>query len=105
MKAPDALWLTEYRADRRKHHHRCLFCNRILKDGEAAVHGWKMNGQAVVVAHEACAAEPLHGSPGYLKEDAMRYWSLEGLIRKGYYNLQHEADRLRIDMRDAGAVA
>lgn len=37
MQANAAFWEVAYKADRRGHHHRCRCCNRVLKDGEAAL--------------------------------------------------------------------
>lgn len=49
---PTQCWDAAYSASRRKHHHRCRVCNRILKDGESVImlrvqHGTKAIHRAV----------------------------------------------------------
>ena len=53
------VWNATYVHDRRKHHHRCIACNRIMRAGEEAV--WcrlPTNGRTKVM-HATHADEPV----------------------------------------------
>lgn len=54
------VWETDYRADRRRHHHRCVACNRIVATGERVLMGRPYAVLAdrpspTKVVHVACA--------------------------------------------------
>jgi hypothetical protein len=82
MKRPEPLWETDYRADRRKHHHRCFSCNRILQNGERAIMV-RVDGRATRVAHVTCADRQVPESLRTTRE-IMREWGLSYLKSCGW---------------------
>lgn len=55
------VWEAVYAHARRKHAHRCPFCSRVLKSGEAAVM-WR-DGNKTRAAHDLCANAYEDGAP------------------------------------------
>lgn len=53
------VWETTYRCDRRKHHHRCRVCNRIVKDGEMVLMGYPRGQRGSYAIHASCAHVPV----------------------------------------------
>lgn len=49
---------TAYKADRRKHHHRCLCCSKVIKDGESVLM-WRISASVSRAVHAACASHQL----------------------------------------------
>ena len=60
MKRPDRVWEADYRHDRRKHRHRCRWCNRIVEEGERVLFG-RVAPRRTWVVHVACADIPQDG--------------------------------------------
>ncbi|GBQ32011.1 hypothetical protein HLH34_00025 [Gluconacetobacter azotocaptans] len=75
MRRPDAIWETDYAADRRKHRHRCVCCNRIVQPGERVVMCRINNGTKA--AHVACADRRHVPDAPETTRDIMRLWGLE----------------------------
>ncbi len=63
-----------YKADRRKHRHRCKACNKIIKEGEPAILCRKPNArQGWIAIHAACGST--EHSPGNTFKERMRQWA------------------------------
>lgn len=81
MKTPDAFWSMTYSASRRKHHHRCACCKRIIRDGETVLMA-RVVGKATRVLHEECAAKP-YGN-GHTFRDGLEAWGMHYLAECGW---------------------
>lgn len=85
MQMPVPSWTTTYSASRRKHHHRCWCCNRIIKDGETIVMA-RIRHDKTKCAHAACS-ERKSTTPGgfdYTAADLMQAWGMEHLAALGF---------------------
>ena len=51
------IWKMDYSASRRKHHHRCQYCSKIVGNGEPVFMARVANGKTRVV-HAICADKP-----------------------------------------------
>jgi len=80
MKRPSATWEAVYKADRRKHHHRCRACNRIIATGERALMARAARG--TVAVHLDCA--DMQVVDGHTYRDSMEAWGLAGLKARGW---------------------
>ena len=70
-------WSMTYAADRRKHRHRCVWCNRIMQPGDPAFM-CRTLGDATRVAHEACVSEDRPESAEH--RAIMREWAFSRLL-------------------------
>lgn len=84
MKRPSPVWECEYRADRRKHNHRCFCCQKVIKTGEAVLMCRVAGGGC-----KACHIE--HADNLYASDqgretvrDIMTIWGLTALKRAGW---------------------
>lgn len=62
---------TVYRADRRKHRHRCKACRRIIQPGQPVLMA-RVMGRKTVAVHLECAET---GHPCGTYRDAFQAWS------------------------------
>ena len=56
MTAPPKVFESAYRNDRRKHRHRCRWCNKTMKDGAPAL--WYRHNKGTWTVHVDCADIP-----------------------------------------------
>lgn len=82
MKAPAPVWEMVYRADRRKHRHRCKGCHKVVEPGQPVVMA-RTSTKVTVVAHADCADQSHGGSPITLRE-AMISWGQDYLRGCGW---------------------
>ncbi|MFT8642874.1 hypothetical protein [Gluconacetobacter sp.] len=75
MRRPDSIGGTDYAADRRKHRHRCVCCNRIVQSGERVVMCCITKGTKV--AHVACTDRQHVPKASETTRDVVRLWGLE----------------------------
>jgi len=81
MHMPQQSWRSTYSASRRKHHHRCIVCNRIVRDGEE-VHMLRQDRGTKVAHVEPCGGR--EHSPGVTYAEAFRLWGIARNARLGY---------------------
>lgn len=74
MRTPLPFWETEYKADRRKHCHRCRCCKRIIKPGERVVMA-RVSSKATYAMHAECAPE------GSQPRSNMKEWAFGHMLR------------------------
>ena len=83
MNLPSPYWLANYSAARRSHHHRCVACNRIVKDGEPVFMA-RVTGGGHKALHEGCAARRFGGFDGVTHLNALEAWGYEYLANCGW---------------------
>lgn len=81
-RAPDPVWETEYRHDRRAHRHRCRCCARIIVAGERVLF-CRYSHKGTYAIHVACANKQ-HGTADWTWRDAMAAWGNEYLRACGW---------------------
>ena len=81
MDRPEPIWETIYKADRRKHCHRCRACNRTIKSGESVLMAYVKRG--TVAIHKECGETPITGTASNYR-DNMTAWGLGGLKSRGW---------------------
>ena len=72
MQASAPVWEVEYQADRRRHHHRCRCCNRVLIDGERALMV-RVSWKKTYAIHLGCG-DKQHGAAAWTWRDAFAHW-------------------------------
>ena len=94
MKMPEPIWSMTYSASRRKHHHRCQFCNRVVRDGEQVLMA-RVSGKRTRVVHDtdACARAQCGG---LTTQELMRRHGLEYLAGCGFSAARNELDAIRV---------
>ena len=83
MKRPEPTWEMDYAADWRKHRHRCLCCNRIVKPGERVLM-CRIRQKKSLVAHVGCSAKRHVPENPDTTADVMKFWGLEYLKSCGW---------------------
>lgn len=82
---PCAIWSQTYSVSRRKHHHRCRGCNKILRDGEYVLMARVGKGKTRA-CHSECAdiKMSLHDGEEVTLRDLMQAHSMKHLANLGY---------------------
>lgn len=76
VKAPARVWDAPYAHGRRRHRHRCRYCNRIMAAGTPAL--WCRLGPRTYVLHATCAERAvLPSHPDHSWRDQFEAWAAE----------------------------
>jgi hypothetical protein len=81
-KRPEPYWETDYRADRRKHRHRCRACNRVIEPGQRVL--MTRTKRATVAIHADHADQPIFEGEAHTWRDSFAAWGLEHLKSIGW---------------------
>lgn len=86
MRMPDPIWSMTYSAKRRKHHHRCFVCRRVIQDGEPVLMA-RTRTKVTKCIHETCSDS--RATPnGFTARDLLEAHGMQYLARCGWADAQ-----------------